>query len=227
MLAAIFLQKKRQFKHLKKVIKTVNYHESTLGYKILNEPQIHSYDQWDKIGKFNSYMSKELRKITDKTILYSMNVPVSFKDTSIDLSAKNLAKMAPTDSNNLVFKISVYGNPIPNTYQGDKLSILVNASKIVDVPMYIGEWNEVSREEKINENGNYMFQIDPAKSNLTQIKADSLVKEFKKLDAWGMAFWNWNYVLNPSPNFNLIKVTDHGHIQTTKYFTIIRNAISS
>jgi len=54
-----------------------------------------------------------------------------------------------------------------------------------------------------------------------------LVKEFKKLDAWGMAFWNWNYVLNPSPNFNLIKVTDHGHIQTTKYFTIIRNAISS
>jgi len=54
-----------------------------------------------------------------------------------------------------------------------------------------------------------------------------LVKEFKKLDAWGMAFWNWNYVLNPSPNFNLIKVTDHGHIQTTKYFTIIRNVISS
>ena len=26
--------------------------------------------------------------------------------------------------------------------------------------MYIGEWNEVSREEKINENGNLAFRID-------------------------------------------------------------------
>ena len=53
--------------------------------------------------------------------------------------------------------------------------ILVNGMK------YLGR-------KKINENGNYMFQIDPAKSNLTQIKADSLVKEFKKLDAWGWLF---------------------------------------
>lgn len=93
--------------------------------------------------------------------------------------------------------------------------------------MYVGEWNEVSREEKINENGNYMFQIDTAKSNLTQAKADGLVNEFKKLGVRGMAFWNWNYVLNPSPNFNLIKVTNHGHIQTTKYFKIVEKAISN
>jgi hypothetical protein len=212
---------------LKTVIRFVDNHESTLGYEILNEPQIHSYDQWDKIGKFNSYMSKELRKITHKTLVYSMNVPISFKNSSIDLTAENLAKMTPTSRNNLVFKVSVYGLPIPNTYQADKLNILVNASRIANVPMYIGEWNEVSREEKINENGNLMFQIDAVKSNLNQSKADDLVKEFKKLGVWGMAFWNWNYVLNPAPNFNLIKVTDHGHIQITKYFTIIKKAISS
>ena len=82
----------------------------------------------------------------------------------------------------------VYGNPIPNTYQGDKLSTLVNASKIANVPMYIGEWNEVSREEKIYENGNFMFQIDPAKSNLTQIKADNLIKEFKR---WTLGGWRF------------------------------------
>ena len=93
--------------------------------------------------------------------------------------------------------------------------------------MYIGEWNEASREEKINENGNLAFRIDPAKSNLNQVKADKLVNEFKKIGVWGMAFWNWNYVSNPAPNFNLIRGSDDGHIQTTKYFKIVERAISS
>ena len=83
-----------------------------------------------------------------------MNVPISFKTNSIDLTAQNLAKMAPFDKKNVVFKISVYGIPISNTYQGNKLDILTEAGRIAGVPMYIGEWNEVSREEKINENGN-------------------------------------------------------------------------
>jgi hypothetical protein len=104
--------------------------------------------------------------------------------------------------------------------------ILTEASRIENVPMYVGEWNEVSREEKINENGNLMFHIDPTKSNLNQLKADKLVKEFEKLDVWGTAFWNWNYVSHLAPNFNIIKVTDAGHIQPTKYFRIVEKAIS-
>ena len=212
---------------LKKVTNAVDKHESTLGYEILNEPQIHSPDQWNKIGKFNSFITNALRKITDKTIVYSMNVPISFKNTAINLTPENLAKMAPNNKDNVVFKISVYGIPNPNTYQGDKLAILTDASKIISVPMYVGEWNEVSREEKINENGNMMFHIDPVKSDLNQLKADTLVNDFKKLRVWGMAFWNWNYVPHPAPNFNIIKVTQNGEIQTTKYFKIIEKAIAS
>lgn len=212
---------------LKKVTNAVDRHRSTLGYEILNEPQIHSSDQWNKVGKFNSFITTELRKLTDKTIVYSMNVPISFKNTAINLTPENLAKMAPSDTDHVVFKISVYGIPNPDTYQGDKLKILTDASRIIKVPMYVGEWNEVSREEKINENGNMMFHIDPVKSDLNQLKADTLVKDFKKLGVWGMAFWNWNYVLHPAPNFNIIKVTQDGEIHTTKYFTIIKKAISS
>lgn len=212
---------------LKKIIMLVDDHKSTLGYEILNEPQIHSSDQWEKVGKYNSFIIKHLRKVTDKTIVYSMNVPISFKIHSLDLTAQNLAKMAPANKKNIVFKISVYGIPLPNTYQGDKLNILTEAGKIAGVPMYIGEWNEVSREEKINENGNMTFQIDPVKSNLDQVKADELIHEFKKIGIWGMAFWNWNYIAHPAPNFNLIKVKQDGHIQTTKYFKIVEKAISS
>ena len=68
-------------------------------------------------------------------------------------------------------------------------------------------------KKKSNENGNLAFRIDPAKSNLTQVTADKLVNEFKKIGVWGMAFWNWNYVSNPAPNFNLIRVSDDGHFK--------------
>ena len=34
---------------LKRVVNTVDNHESTLGYEILSEPQVHSSDQWQKI----------------------------------------------------------------------------------------------------------------------------------------------------------------------------------
>lgn len=212
---------------LKKIVKVVDHHESTLGYEILNEPQIHSSDEWHKIGTYNSFITNQLRKITDKTIVYSMNVPINFKDNSIDLTPQNLASMAPTNKQNVVFKISVYGIPIPNTYQGEKFRILSEAGRIAGVPMYIGEWNEVSREEKLNENGNLMFHSDPVKSNLTQVKADDLVNKFKEVGVWGMAFWNWNYVLHPAANFNLVKVTYDGHIKTTKYFKIVERAIAS
>jgi hypothetical protein len=209
---------------LKKIISVVDDHKSTLGYEILNEPQVHSSDQWEKIGKYNSFMTDELRNITDKTIVYSMNVPITFKDPSIQITPQNLAKMAPNDKTNVVFKISVYGVPLPDSYQGKKLDILTQAGKIVDVPIYVGEWNEVTREEKINENGNLMFSIDPFKSSLDQAKATQLVQAFKKIGVWGIAFWNWNYVPNPTPNFNLMNVTDDGHIKTTKYFNIVSKA---
>ena len=38
---------------LKKIIKIVDDHKSTLGYEILNEPQVHISDEWQKIGKYN------------------------------------------------------------------------------------------------------------------------------------------------------------------------------
>ena len=40
-------------------------------------------DEWQKIGKYNSFITNQIRKVTDKTIVYSMNVPISFKTNSI------------------------------------------------------------------------------------------------------------------------------------------------
>jgi len=83
-----------QAQFLKKVVSTVDGHPSTVGYEILSEPQVHSADQWEKIGKYNTLMTDEMRKVTKKNIIYSMTIPVDLK-SNIGVNATNLAKMAP------------------------------------------------------------------------------------------------------------------------------------
>ena len=75
-----------QLDFLKKIVSITDKHPSTLGYEILSEPQVHSEDQWVKIGKYNTFMTDELRKITNKTIIYSMNIPIDLK-SSINVNA--------------------------------------------------------------------------------------------------------------------------------------------
>jgi hypothetical protein len=211
---------------LKKIVSTVDSHPSTLGYEILSEPQVHNADQWEKIGNFNTLITNELRTLTQKTIAYSMNIPVDLKGP-IDLNSENLAKMAPANKANVVFKISLYGLPSPDTYQGDRLNIFVQAGKLAGVPLYIGEWNNVVRQSNINEQGEIVTQINPELSNINQTEANLIVKIFKDVGAWGMAYWQWNVDTHQIANYNLISTDGTGAIQTTNYFDIVKNAYSS
>jgi Cellulase (glycosyl hydrolase family 5) len=208
---------------LHKLITTLDSHPSTLGYEILSEPQVHSSDQWEKIGVFNTLMVNELRKITDKTLVYSMNIPVDLK-SEIGINPTNLAQMAPANKTNVVFKISLYGLPEPDTYQGDRLAIFLRTSEIAQVPLYVGEWNNVLREASINEEGQRVFNINPAESDISQDEADLIVETFKDIGAWGMAYWQWRLQTHQVDNYNLVNVTDSGTISTTQYFDILKNA---
>jgi hypothetical protein len=211
---------------LQKIVSAVDSHPSTLGYEILSEPQVHSPDQWEKIGVFNSFMVNELRKITQKTLAYSMNIPVDLK-SPIGVNPTNLAEMAPANKANVVFKISLYGLPEPDTYQGDRLAIFMRTSEITQVPLYIGEWNNVLREATINEEGERVFNINPERSDISQEEANLIVQTFKDVGAWGMAYWQWRLQTHQVDNYNLVNVTDSGTIGTTQYFDILRNAYQS
>jgi hypothetical protein len=208
---------------LHKVINTLDSHPSTLGYEILSEPQVHSSEQWEKIGVFNTLMVNELRKITDKTLVYSMNIPVDLK-SEIGINPTNLAQMAPANKTNVVFKISLYGLPEPDTYQGDRLAVFLRTSEIAQVPLYVGEWNNVLREASINEEGQRVFNINPAESDISQDEADLIVETFKDIGAWGMAYWQWRLQTHQVDNYNLVNVTDSGTLSTTQYFDILKNA---
>jgi hypothetical protein len=217
----------RQASFLKRIIQEVDKHPSTLGYEILNEPQIHNDNQWSKVGKYNTFMVDELRKVTDKTIAYSQQIPTSLQSSSISMTPQNIAKMAPTNKTNVVFKFTTYGEPIPNTYQGNRFSIFVKAGKIAGVPLYIGEWNNVKREKVNDDESTIVYQIDSEKSDLTQKQAYRFLEDFKEVDMWGWAYWSWNLITHPAANVNLITVTENGEIDTTKYYDILKHAISN
>ena len=217
-----------QANFLKTIVKLLDNYNSTYGYEILNEPQIFSQDQWSKIGKYYKYMTNELRKQTNKTIVLDMTIPIKFEDPAINLTSENMAKIIPQDSNS-IFKISLYGIPKDNNYQEKKLELLLNVSKIAKIPIYVGEWNHVDREKKAKISNNTTddtSKINASKSDLSQEESDFFVSKFNSLKLYGWAFWNWNYVNTPPQNFNLINLTKSGDILTTKYFYILKNSVN-
>ena len=171
-------------------------------------------------------MVNELRELTSKVLVYSMNIPIDLK-SPINLIPENLAKMKPQNSTNIVFKISIYGLPTESSYQQQKFNTFLKASNITGVPIYVGEWNNVLREQTVIEDGTSVFEIIPFESDITQEQANLFVKTFKDLDIWGLAYWKWDFVSLDTPNFNLISIGDDGQITTNKYFRQLKIALES
>src|SRR4029079_9176521 len=96
-----------QANFLKKVVSVVDKHPSTLGYEILNEPQVYSEDQWTKVGSYNTFISTELRQSTNKTIVFDRQLPSDIGGV-IHAMPENMAKMAPRNITNIVFKGTLY-----------------------------------------------------------------------------------------------------------------------
>jgi hypothetical protein len=206
---------------LKKIVTEVDNRSSTLGYEILSEPHVNNVDEWPKIGEFNTFIVGELRNITQKTIAYSMNVPVDLK-SPINITPENLAKMAPADKQNVVFKISVYGIPDRDAYQKQRFDTFLKTRDLTGIPIYIGEWNNVVRTP--GEGG--VFKLNPALSDLTEDNADKILEAFKNAGVWGTAFWKWDYRAADTASFNLV-LNNNGTLVPTKYYDILKNAVAT
>ncbi len=215
-----------QSQFLKKVVSTVDSHPSTAGYEILSEPQVHAVDQWDKIGKYNTFLTDELRNVTKKDIVFSMSIPVDL-ESNIRVNATNLVKMTPANKTDTIFKFSMYGLPIPDSYQEERLNMFLSTGNISGVPVYIGEWNNVDRDKVINEEGDFVYEIDPEASDITPDDTAAILKKFNEIDPYGWAFWYWNFRPHRVENFNLVTSDANGNLIPTKYFDILKTAVQS
>jgi len=204
----------------KKIVAAVDSHESTLGYEILSEPHVESADQWEKIGSFNSFITDELRSVTQKVIVYSMNVPVDLNGP-IQLTPENLAEMAPANKENVWFKISVYGIPDRDQYQKERFDMFLQTRDLTGIPLYIGEWNNVVRTQV-----NGVFQLDPQKSGLNLQIADTMLEAFKNENISASAFWKWDYQDADTASFNLLS-HQNGTMTPTEYYTFLKDSVAN
>ena len=204
-----------QAEFLKKIVNTVDKHNSTLGYEILNEPHVRSVDQWEKVGKYNSFMTDQLRTATQKTIFYDRQVPADLYGP-VGATPENMAKMAPTNRENVVFKATLYGVPFPKSFAEDRLNAYVKAAQLAGVPLCMCEFNMKPYK-----------QYPEADVEANQTLVDMFIDKFQEVNAWGWAYWLWNFRPHTNPNFNLISVTKDESIQPTQNFNFIKNTISS
>ena len=123
-----------------------------------------------------------LRQITNKTLVYSMNIPVQ-----PNVSPKDVAMMTPKDKDNLVFKFTIYDAPRPGSFEGNKLTTMLKVAKLAKVPVYIGEWNDASHKDMAKGKKGLLVHLKTIK---TIRRTNSIVKKLKNLNVWGWAYWN-------------------------------------
>ena len=128
--------------------------------------------------------------------------------------------MAPTNKENVMFKISVYGIPDRDQYQKQRFDLFKKTAELTGDPLYVGEWNNVVRTPV-----NGVFQLDPAKSGLDQQTTDAMLQAFKKDNITASAFWKWDYQDADTPSFNLI-LYQNGTIIPTQYYTYLKNSVA-
>ena len=202
-----------QAEYLKKIVNSVDNHTSTLGYEILNEPQVYSADQWKKIGNYNTFIASELRKSTNKTIVFDRQLPSDIGGLIYALPG-NMAEMAPRDTDNIIFKATLFGVPLHCSYAEARLNTAARTAQIAGIPLWLGEFNV-----GITSN-------DPI-ADINQSDVNIFISKFGEARAWGWSYWIWSFREHPSNvrNYDLVNVTKD-QVKTTKYFDYLKNAVA-
>jgi hypothetical protein len=201
-----------QANFLKRIVNAVDKNPSTLGYEILNEPHVYKQDQWEKIGKFNTFITDELRKVTEKILVFDRQVPPDIYGP-IENTPENMAKMAPSNKTNVAFKATLFGLPFQGEEPEERLTTYVKTAQIAGVPLCICEFNLRLSD-----------RYHPV-SDLNQTLLNLFIQKFQEVKVWGWAFWIWDFKAHTEqPNYDLIRFNGN-QMQTTKYYNYLKNSI--
>lgn len=154
-----------QVDFLEIVIDTVDDYESTKGLELLNEPHLWDDTQYAKLGEYNTYLAKELRKVTDMTLVIKReNMKSGGRDPDLEYL------IIPKGISNIAYSPHLYSVPC-NGCQGEVQLQRFNAwAKEWNVQVYIGEF-----------------------SAKTQSDADTFLQKFKSY-GFGWTEWRWTEV---------------------------------
>ena len=101
-----------QLEYFKSIIKIVNHKKSTLGFEILNEPQVFRQGDFKNVGSYHEYIMRNLNTITDKILFLCYTNSASFN--AINLPTEQARTIS---SNNDFRKKIIYDvHPYPPSF---------------------------------------------------------------------------------------------------------------
>jgi hypothetical protein len=174
-----------QLEFIVRVIKRVKNKSSTLGFEVLNEPQVFRQADFTEVGNYHDYIIKNISPITDKPLFFCFTFSAAISVVNFPWEQAK-AKPSVNVGNNIIFDVHPYPPNLLTMGYYKLLSSLMN-----NVTMYVGEFNAGTRQwVMINER-----------------KFKKYIKRLKQFKVHGAAFWEWSYKVDYThPAFNLAKV---------------------
>jgi hypothetical protein len=129
-----------------------------------------------------------------------------------------MAKMAPENTENVIFKSTIFGLPTDGSYAEARLHYYAKTAQIAGVPLCICEFNL---------RGYDRYEVGANKNvTMTQENVDLIVTKINELGVWGWAAWLWNLKEHTNPNYDFVDF-EGDTIFTTPNFDYVKNAFSN
>ncbi|CAN5364641.1 hypothetical protein BH18THE2_BH18THE2_29170 [soil metagenome] len=174
-----------QLDFLSSIVKLLDGHKSTFGFEVLNEPEVYKISDYKNVGRYHHYIIKELRRITDKSLLFSWALPHGGVTDNPILQAL----VSPKIKDNVLYDSHSYPPSISRMMYFRLISFLMG-----NIPVYMGEFSSGFTNGTI----------------LTQEQLSAYVKRFEKFGTHGWALWRWSYIEDKNiPAFNLTRIIEN------------------
>ena len=188
-----------QLNYIKNIVTLLKNRRSTLGFEILNEPEVFRLSDYRKVGHYHHYMVRELRKITYKPLFFCWILPHEIIDNPL-----LQALATPYLKDNVIYDGHAYPPSRSRMIYFKSIAILMG-----NVSLYIGEFNSGFTEG----------------TTLTRDQVYEYINRFRGFSVYGCAMWRWSYIADLNiPAFNLTRIID-GRIQPNIYFSYLTNTV--
>ena len=174
-----------QLDFILEIIKKVKNKRSTIGFEILNEPQVCRQIDFRKVGNYHDYIIKNISAITDKPLFFCFTFGAALGVINFPWEQAK-AKPSANVRNNIILDVHPYPPNFLTMGYYKMVSSLMN-----NITVCVGEFNAGTREwVTINER---QFKL--------------YIKSLKQFNISAAAFWEWSYKIDDThPAFNIAKV---------------------
>ncbi|HKU49955.1 MAG TPA: cellulase family glycosylhydrolase [Nitrososphaera sp.] len=164
---------------MKSMIDEIDQYPNVIGYELLNEPHVWKDDQYEKLGKLHTELAKDIRKSTDRVIIFTRETSHGFESDGGRYPRKigQEYKILPKDpAKNVMYIPHLYNlNEIEEHVERWKEDQKRWKSMGYDVKIAVGEW---SPQPPQLEEGNAV----------TMENMEGFVKVWKR-EGWMNTYW--------------------------------------